>query len=138
MQYSLNITSINQVDLETVQSKAILAFLAAQGYNRHMPREIVFAPDLYQGLSFRHMYDYQGSDSIRLLLQELNQEGTMTQKMLLALLDTIQLESGIGQPILENCRALTYIEWGWIPQIRDFLWHINGKIIGATKTPLTY
>jgi hypothetical protein len=23
--------------------------------------------------------------------------------------------------------ALNYIEWGWIPQIRDFLWHINGK-----------
>jgi hypothetical protein len=62
----------------------------------------------------------------------------MTQKLLIALLDTIQLESGIGQPILENCRALDYIEWGWIPQIRDFLWHINGGIIGATKKPTTY
>jgi hypothetical protein len=120
IRYSLNITAINQVDLETIQSKAILAFLAAQGYNRHMPRENVFAPKLYQGLGFQHMYDLQGSDSTRLLIQELNQEGTMTQKMLLALLDAIQLESGIGQPILENCRALDYIEWGWIPQIRDF------------------
>jgi hypothetical protein len=138
IRYSLNITAINQVDLETIQSKAILAFLAAQGYNRHMPREIVFAPKLYQGLGFQHMYDLQGSDSTRLLLQELNQEGTMTQQMLLALLDTIQLESGIGQPILENCKALDYIEWGWIPQIRDFLWHINGRIIGATSTPATY
>jgi hypothetical protein len=62
----------------------------------------------------------------------------MTQKMLLALLDAIQLESGIGQPILENCRALDYIEWGWIPQIRDFLWHIKGRIVGATSTPATY
>jgi hypothetical protein len=138
IRYSLNITAINQVDLETVQSKAILAFLAAQGYNRHMPREIVFAPKLYQGLGFQHMYNLQGSDSTRLLLQELNQEGTMTQKMLLALLDAIQLESGIGQPILENCKALDYIEWGWIPQIRDFLWHINGRIVGATSTPATY
>lgn len=115
VRYSLNITSINQVDLETVQSKAILAlFLAAQGYNRHMPREIVFASNLYQGLGFRHMYYLQeGSDSTQLLLlQELNQEGTMTQKMILALLDTIQVESGIGQPILENCKALVYIEWG--------------------------
>jgi hypothetical protein len=62
----------------------------------------------------------------------------MTQKLLIALLDTIHLESGIGQPILENCRALDYIKWGWIPQIRDFLWHINGRIIGATKKPTTY
>jgi hypothetical protein len=79
-----------------------------------MPREIVFASNLYQGLGFRHMYYLQeGSDSTQLLLlQELNQEGTMTQKMILALLDTIQVESGIGQPILENCKALVYIEWG--------------------------
>jgi hypothetical protein len=62
----------------------------------------------------------------------------MTHKLLNALLDTIQLESGIGQPILENCKALEYSEWGWIPQIRDFLWHINGHIMGATKTPATY
>jgi hypothetical protein len=126
------------MDLETIQSKATLAFLAKQGFNRHMPREIVFAPTVYQGLGFRHLYDLQGSDSTRLLLQEINQENSMTQKMLLALLDTIQQEAGIGTPILENCQALEYIEWGWIPQIRDFLWHAKGKIIGATQTPKTY
>jgi hypothetical protein len=138
VRYSLNITSINQMDMESIQSKAVLAFLVAQGFNRHMPREVVFAPTLYQGLGLRHMYDMQGTDSTRLLIQELNQEGSMTQKMLLSSLDTIQLEAGIGKPILENCKALAYIEWGWIPQIRDFLWHINGQIIGATETPKIY
>jgi hypothetical protein len=138
VRYSLNITSRNQMDLETVQSKAVMAFLAAQGFNRHMPREIVFAPTIFQGLGLRHLYDLQGSDTTRLLLQELNQEGSMTQRMLLILLDTIQLESGIGQPILENCKALEYLEWGWIPQIRDFLWHIKGQIIGATMIPPIY
>lgn len=138
VRYPLNITSINQVDLEMIQSKAVLAFLAAQGFNRHMPREIVFAPTLYQGIGFRHLYDLQGSDSTRLLFQEINQEQSMTQQMLLSLLDTIQLESGLGNPILENCKPLDYLEWGWIPQIRDFLWHINGRIIGATEKPPTY
>jgi hypothetical protein len=70
-------------------------------------------------------------------MQELNQNNSTTQIMLLTLLDTIQLESGIGQPILENCKALDYIERGWIPQIRDFLWHINGTIQGATDHPAT-
>jgi hypothetical protein len=138
VRYSLNITAINQMDMETIQSKAVMSFLSAQGHNRHMPREVVFAPTIYQGLGFRHMYDLQGTDSTRLLLQELNQEDSTTQKMLLATLDTIQLEAGIGTPILENCKALAYIEWGWIPQIRDFLWHINGQIIGATATPSKY
>jgi hypothetical protein len=33
VRYSLNITSINQMDMESIQSKAVLAFLAAQGFN---------------------------------------------------------------------------------------------------------
>lgn len=138
MRYSLNITSINQADMETIQSKATLAFLAAQGYNRHFPREIVFAPLLYQGVGMRHLYDLQGSDCTRLLVQELNQKDTMTQKMLSSLLEVIQMEAGIGAPILEDCRTLEYIEWGWIPQIRDFLLHVDGKVLNASETPRLY
>jgi hypothetical protein len=58
--------------------------------------------------------------------------------MLVALLDTIQMEAGIGTPIMEDCRPLDYIEWGWIPQIRDFLHHINGKIIISKRKQETY
>jgi hypothetical protein len=60
--YSLQITLINQIDMETIQSKATMAFLSAQGFNRNMPRAVVFAPKLYQGLGFRHLYDLQGCD----------------------------------------------------------------------------
>jgi hypothetical protein len=100
-----------------------------------MPREVVFTPKLYQGIGLKHLYDLQGCDSTRLLQQEINMYGSPTSKMIQALLETIQLESGIGSPILEDNRPLDYIEWGWIPQIRDFLQHIDGKIIGVTKTP---
>jgi hypothetical protein len=68
MRYSLQITSINQVNMESIQSKATTAFLSAQGFNRHMPREVVFAPTIYQGLGLCHLYDLQGSDGTRLLL----------------------------------------------------------------------
>jgi hypothetical protein len=129
MQYSLNITAINQIDMETIQAKATTAFLAAQGFNRHMPREVVYAPARYQGIGMQHLYDLQGSNGTRLFLQELNQFNSNTQHMLIAVLDAIQLEAGIRTPIMEDCRPLDYIEWGWIPQIRDFLHHINGKII---------
>jgi hypothetical protein len=93
MRYSLQITSINQVSMETVQSKATMSFLAAQGFNQNMPRGVVFAPNLYQGLGLCHLYDLQGSDGTRLLLQELNSEKSMTQSMILTLLETIQQES---------------------------------------------
>jgi hypothetical protein len=102
-----------------------------------MPREVVFCSTKFQGLGLQHLYDIQGADSIRLLLQELNHEGT-TRTMLLYLLEVIQLESGIGAPILEENRPLLYIEWGWILAIRDLLLHINAKITNAMKTPTRY
>jgi hypothetical protein len=138
IRYSLFITAINQMDLETIQSRATAAFLSAQGYNRNMPREIVFAPNLYQGIGMRHLYDVQGSDGVRLFIQEINQENSMTQTMLRSLLEVLQLESGIGKQIFEECRPLDYIEWGWLPHLRDFLFHINGRIINATETPKLY
>jgi uncharacterized protein YjbK len=50
MRYSLPITAINQMDFESIQKNATLATLAALGYNRHMPREVVFCSNKYQGL----------------------------------------------------------------------------------------
>jgi hypothetical protein len=137
LRYSLSTTSMNQIDLENVQKKAILSILAAMGYNRHMPREVVFSTRKYQGLGLRHLYDLQGTDGIRLFLQEINNNG-MTKQMLQAVVETIQLESGIGKPIMEDTRPLDYIEWGWIPGIRDFLQHIQGKITGVTTKPPIY
>jgi hypothetical protein len=133
MRYSLAITSINQTDLETVQRNATTSLLAALGFNRHMPREVVFCQQKYQGLGLKHLYDLQGADSIRLLLQELNSKGGTTNSMLTILLDVLQLEAGLQMPILEDTRALHYIEWGWLPSIRDFLHHMNGKITKATS-----
>jgi hypothetical protein len=138
MRYSLAITAINQMDFERIQSAATTAFLSATGYNRNMPRAIVFAPKIYQGLGRYHLYDIQGCDSTRLLIQELNMKDSATGRMLRAVLEIIQMESGIGLPILEDTRSLDYIEWGWIPQIREFLQHIDGKITNATPNPKTY
>jgi hypothetical protein len=50
MRYSLAITSINQTDFETIQRNATSSMIAALGYNRHMPREVVFCQQRYQGL----------------------------------------------------------------------------------------
>jgi hypothetical protein len=137
MRYSLAITSINQIDFESIQKQAIASLLSALGYNRHMPREVVFCSRFYQGLGMKHLYDIQGTDSTRLLIQEINTPSP-TSKMLKCLLEVVQMESGIGKPILEDNRPLSYIEWGWISGLRDFLHHINGSITNATATPSIY
>jgi hypothetical protein len=64
MRYSLAITLINQTDLERVQQNTITSLTAALGYNRNMPREVVFCTQRYQGIGLRHLYDLQGTDGI--------------------------------------------------------------------------
>jgi hypothetical protein len=114
MRYSLAVTSINQMDFETVQQRATAAILAAMGYNRHMPREVVFCSTLYQGLNLRHLYDLQGMESTRLILQELNSSST-TSKLLRSIIDVIQMEAGIGKPILEENRPLISLNGDGFP-----------------------
>jgi hypothetical protein len=105
-----------------------------------MPREVVFGTNnKYQGLGLLyHLYDLQGTDGTRLLLSELNHPGTTRNMIVQCTLDVIQIKAGIGKPVLEDTRSSAYIEWGWIPSIRDFLLHINGKILNATLTPEVY
>jgi hypothetical protein len=59
IRYSLSITSINQINFESIQSMATLVILAALGFNRHMPREVVYGTGKYQGLGLQHLYDIQ-------------------------------------------------------------------------------
>jgi hypothetical protein len=52
MRYSLSITSMNQLDLEKVQQHTVASLIAALGYNRHMPREVLYCTQRYQGIGF--------------------------------------------------------------------------------------
>jgi hypothetical protein len=129
MQYSLTTTAINQTDMEMIQQKATSAFLSKMGYNRNMPREVVFGHTLYQGLGLRHLYDMQGIDGIVAFLQEINNKST-TQKVLLSTIQALQIEAGIGKGIFEQTKPLAHTHWSWLMGIRDFLEHIKAKIEG--------
>jgi hypothetical protein len=107
MRYLISITSINQMDLKKIQAKATASILAASRFNRNMPREVVFASKIHQGLGMKHLYNIQGCNSTRLLLQEICDKTSTTSQMLAILIDTIQLMAGIGSPILEDTQRLS-------------------------------
>jgi hypothetical protein len=130
--HALSRTKARLADFEMIQQKITSILLASLGYNRNMPREVIFCSQKFQGLGLKHLYDIQGSDSTKMLTQELNTNSGTTYTMLKILLQVIQQEAGIQEPILEETRPLQYIEWGWIPSIRDFLHHINAKVMNAT------
>jgi hypothetical protein len=83
------------MDFETIQKNATTAIIAALGFNRHMPWEVVYGARKYQGIGLRHLYNIQGSNGIRLLLQELNIQGNSTNSLIRIALKTVQIEAGI-------------------------------------------
>jgi hypothetical protein len=75
MRYSLPVTSINQMDFELIQKNATTSLLASMGFNRHMPREVVYCSPKFQGIGLRHLYDLQGTEGTRVLTPELTTQG---------------------------------------------------------------
>jgi hypothetical protein len=135
MRYPLTTTSIHQSDMEKIQQQATAAFLSKMGYNRNMPREVVFGHKLHQGLGFRHLFDMQGIDGTIALLQELNSHSS-TNTILMATIQTIQIKAGISSNIFEDTTPLEDIPWSWLMRIRDFLQHMNADIRGIPITTI--
>jgi hypothetical protein len=67
--YSFPATCLRKTDLDTVQRPAVNACLSAMGYNRNMPRAVVFAPNFFGGLGFRDLSTEQGTQQVLQLLK---------------------------------------------------------------------
>jgi hypothetical protein len=133
MRYSLTTIAIHQLDMEKIQQHATTAFLSEMGYNRNMPREVVYGHKMHQSLGFRHLFDIQGIDGTAALIQELNSSGT-TNELLMATLQTTQIEAGISRNIFQDTIPLPHVPWSWLMSIRDFLHHIQADIRGIPIT----
>jgi hypothetical protein len=137
--YSLGTTYIQRDDFKKLQGKAISAFLAASGYNRHFPRALVFAPRHHGGLEYVHLYLSQGQRCLRLLLRHIL-HNTEIGKQIRIDIAWIQLEAGTSAAIFEDTQTdLDYLQDGWVPGIRRFLKTVDGEIkfTGVAK-PKTY
>jgi ribonuclease HI len=129
MRYSLTTTAIHQLDMEKIQQQATAAFLSTMGFNRNMPREVVFGHKTHQGLGLRHLFDMQGIDGTIALIQELNSNSATTE-ILMATIQTIQLKAGISKNIFEGTTPLAHVSWSWLMSVRDFLHHMKAEIRG--------
>jgi hypothetical protein len=129
MRYSLTTTAIHQLDMEKIQQQATAAFLSKMGFNRNMPREVIFGHKTHQGLGLRHLFDMQGIDGTIALIQELNSNSATTE-ILMATTQTIQLEAGISKNIFEDTTPLAHVSWSWLMSVRDFLHHMKAEIRG--------
>jgi len=114
--------------IHKTQAAVTSLFLNKMGYQRHMPRAVVYAPATVGGLDFRHLGFEQGVQQTLQLVKHMRAAST-NGSLYRSLIDAYQIHSGLPQPILEDTRTLPWSSPGWMTSIRQFLQDTGTKIL---------
>ena len=121
LEYPLGITQFTQAQCDKITAPIISAVLASLGYNRNMPRTVVYGPNRLGGIGIHDMYIEQGIRQIMLLVGHVRQESE-TSFLIEASIQWCHIQAGSEFHLLEHPEfAVDYIENCWIMCIRDFL-----------------
>jgi hypothetical protein len=128
MCYDLTTSSISQHTLQTIQKPMISIALSRMGFNKHMPRDVVFSSKTKGGLGIMDLYTEQGVLQIKAIITHLRSQSYLYVQMLV-LLETYQVVAGIfGCPFHKNTKT-HYVQSNWVQSVQGYLSHINGSII---------
>jgi hypothetical protein len=79
MSYSLPVTSFTRQELDKIQRRPIQVLLSAMGFNRNMPRAVVFGPASLGGIGLHRLYIEQGSLKTMVVLGHIRHNGRLGQ-----------------------------------------------------------
>jgi len=130
LEFPLTVTQFSQEQCDRISSPVLNACLAKMGYNRHMPREVVYGPITMGGLGMHDLYIEQGIKATIALMGHLREPNSNTGKMMRIELQWCQAQAGTSFNLLEEPSIpVEYIETCWIMNLRNFLdtygLHIN-------------
>jgi len=125
--YPLPATTLPESILEQAQSKTTLIILSKMGYNKNMPKAVVYAPITHGRISLKHLHTKQGLQKVLQVLKHLR-TCTATGKLIEITLQAYQIQAGLAVSILEDTRTLPWMNNRWITNLRQFLQSIQGTI----------
>jgi hypothetical protein len=132
MTYSLGSTTLSPDEARKIQSEPLMTILPALGINRNMKRAAVFGPAAYGGHNIKCLFTEQGIQQLEILIGHLRLQSSIGT-VILATISMHQLTAGITNPILAHPDIpLKHLDPGWITSIREFLSHINARILITT------
>lgn len=121
LEFPLGATQFTQKECDNISSPVLRACMPKMGYNRNMPREVVYGPQSLFGLGFHDYYIEQGAQQIATLVGHVRQDSE-TGRMLRIELQWCQVQAGTSTHLLADpSPAIDYIETCWIMSVRDFL-----------------
>ena len=128
IQYCLPITTFTEAQCIKIHKPMLNAFIANRGYNRKMPREVVFGDIAKGGLGIRSVHTLQGIAHIQEALVRLRKNNSIG-KHLHILSQIVQLEGGTSEVVFSNTHlAEEYGTPTWFSSTWDFLSRYNLSI----------
>ena len=83
--FGLGTTNLTYKELNNVQKRITNHILPLMGYNRHLPRAVVFGIRKYGGLNFKHLYIQQGTEHIKQFIKHYRHQGSIGNLLKIAL-----------------------------------------------------
>jgi hypothetical protein len=122
MLYSAPAGTLNQTAADKINSNLTRSILASMGYNRNMPKRVVYGPRELGGLGLMDIFIEQGAAKALFLVRHLRTNRTLGKSMR-AQLQWAQRVAGIEESILIDIktRIPQLDEEAWISTLRQFL-----------------
>ena len=113
-----------------LQNTAAKAYLPKLGFNRKLPKQILYGPTHLGGLGEKELYAQVAILQTKTFLGHIRNRDE-TGSMLLSELEYTQQISGLGQPILDEHTTLTFLKLtpsSWITNFKQTLQNFNGHV----------
>ena len=121
LEYPLAVTQFTPGQCNRILSKKFRVMLPTLGFNRNLPRAVVFGPVAMGGLGLHDLYVEQGVRQISALVGHLRQ-ASETSRMMTIELEWCQVQAGTGVNLLESPQpGFDYVKPCWIMSIHAFL-----------------
>ena len=94
IEYSMPVTNFTEEEWNTIMAPALKATLNKSAMATNFPRDVLYGPDLYEGMDIQHPYYQQGIQKIITCIQE-SAIGSRTGELIKFNAEEFMLESGI-------------------------------------------
>jgi hypothetical protein len=125
--YGMSATTLTKTQLYRSQQLIISIILPKLGFNRNMPRQVVYAPTHFGGIGLSDLYIEQGLAQLKFLLTHLRKHTDITDTISL-LIESYMITAGTLHSPFDQSTNQEYVHAPWIHSLQHFLQHADLRI----------
>jgi hypothetical protein len=119
--------SYDEDTTNSIQQPAMGKFLQVSGFEKNLPRAVVYGSYDYGGLAMPQLYADSSCCKIQTIITHVNSD-THLGKLTIVDIEWLQLTSGISESIINTRQKINYIDNNWLLSVKEFLNTTNATI----------